>query len=77
MDPVLAAAGGGAAVWVVQTVLKKTLGTKHVTSKECEDCETRKAVSNIQDLVVELAIKAGVPVHEAIQAVKGRRKTDG
>lgn len=77
IDPILAAAGGGAAVYIVQLVLKKTIGTQHVTVKECENCETKQAVGNIQDLCVELAIKAGVPVQVALKAVKGRRSNSG
>ena len=70
MDPMLSAAGGAVIGWLIPMVLKKTIGTRHITVRECENCEMRRAVSMIQDMVTELAIKAGVPVHEAIRAVR-------
>jgi|LGVE01.1.fsa_nt_gb hypothetical protein len=55
---------GGVIAWVIPAFLQKTVGTKYRTEDACKDCETRRAVDEIRTLVVELAIKAGVPAHD-------------
>jgi hypothetical protein len=51
----------------VQQFWKRTVGTRYRTEKDCSNCETRRAVRDIRRMTQELAIKAGVPVHEALK----------
>lgn len=62
-------AAGAAASWLVQYFLKRTLGTRYRTQKQCDDCSVRSSMDVIKALVVELAIKAGVPPHEVARVV--------
>ena len=55
---------GSAIGWAVPAFFRHTIGTRYRTEDACHSCETRKAVDQIRTLVVELAIKAGVPAHE-------------
>ncbi|WP_028318371.1 hypothetical protein [Desulfobulbus elongatus] len=66
-DLILAAAVGAAAGWLVPRALTKLFGTVYRTEKECRQCDTRRAVYDIRTMVQELAIKAGVPVSEALK----------
>jgi hypothetical protein len=55
--------------WLVQRFLTKTVGTNYRTQEQCEECSVRASMEVIRALVVELAIKAGVPAHEVAQLV--------
>lgn len=55
---------GAAAGWLVPEFFRRTLGTRYRTENDCKACDTRRSVDRILALVVELAIKAGVPAHE-------------
>lgn len=63
------AAAGATVTWSVQQVLKKVLGTRYRTQKQCDDCSVRASMGVIKSMVVELAIKAGVPAHEVAKVV--------
>ena len=69
------AAATAVIVWLLTTFLKKTVGTSYVTradfvkfksehDESCKTCQSRAALVQIKALLVELAIKAGVPAHE-------------
>lgn len=72
MDPFLYALGGAVIGWVVPAVLTKSIATKHVTAKECADCEVRRCIKNLEALVLELAIKAGIPVHSVVEKLNNK-----
>lgn len=67
---ILTAVCGGAIGYLVPAFFRRTIGTRYRTSVECSKCETRHAVDEIRMLVVELAIKAGVPAHEVAKLAK-------
>lgn len=60
---------GAAATWLVQKFLKRTVGTDYRTQEQCDECSVRASMIVIRSLVVELAIKAGVPPHEVAKIV--------
>jgi hypothetical protein len=60
----LLSAGAG---WGVPRLLTRVIGTRYRTERDCHACDTRRAVRDILKMVQELAIKAGVPVHEALK----------
>ena len=60
---------GAAAGFLIPEFFRKTIGTRYRTEDACQDCETRRAVDHIRALVVELAIKAGVPAEEVAKLV--------
>lgn len=55
------------ASFLIPALWKRVVGTRYRTEKDCASCETRRAVNDIRRMVRELAIKAGVPVHEALR----------
>jgi len=55
--------------YLVQLFLKRTVGTSYRTQSQCDDCSVRSSMNVIRKLVVELAIKAGVPPHEVAKIV--------
>ncbi|WP_027715828.1 hypothetical protein [Desulfuromonas sp. TF] len=68
VEIVLASVFSACAGWAVPRLLNRsTVGTRYRTEKDCANCETRRAVGEIRSMVRELAIKAGVPVHEALK----------
>lgn len=70
IDPSLYYVAAGASVtWLVQQFWRRTIGTSYRTQKQCEDCSVRASMEVIRKLVVELAIKAGVPPHEVARVV--------
>jgi hypothetical protein len=60
---------GVLATWLLQQFLKRTIGTSYRTQSQCEECSVRASMNVIRTLVVELAIKAGVPPHEVAKIV--------
>lgn len=54
---------------LVQIFIRKTIGTNYRTQNQCDDCSVRASMTVIKTLVVELAIKAGVPAHEVAKIV--------
>lgn len=71
---------GSAAGWLIPHFFRKsTIGTRYRSERDCKNCETRTAVQEIRVLVVELAIKAGVPPQEVSKFAgnTGRRYSDG
>lgn len=77
-DVIVATLFGSAIGWLIPNFFKRTLGTRYRTEKDCDQCETRQAVQEIRTLVVELAIKAGVPAQEVSRFMGniGRRRSD-
>lgn len=63
--------------WAVQRFLNKTVGTAYRTQSQCDECSVRQSMAVIRTLVVELAIKAGVPPHEVAKIVNHIGSTDG
>lgn len=55
--------------YLMQLFLKRTVGTSYRTQTQCEECSVRASMNVIRALVVELAIKAGVPAHEVAKIV--------
>lgn len=53
--------------WGIPKVLNRVVGTDYRTEQACQECDTRRAVHDIRRMVQELAIKAGVPTHEALK----------
>jgi hypothetical protein len=51
--------------------MKRLFGTTYRTQDQCDACSVRKSMEVIRALVVELAIKAGVPPHEVARVVSG------
>lgn len=60
---------GAVLTWVIQAFLKRTVGTSYRTQDQCDECSVRASMIVIKSLVVELAIKAGVPAHEVAKIV--------
>ena len=61
--------GGAAATWLTSAFFKRTLGTSYRTQKQCDICSVRASMGVIRAMVVELAIKAGVPAQEVAKIV--------
>ena len=70
-EMILMATVGASLGWGVPRLLTRVLGTSYRTEKQCQECDTRQAVHDIRHMVQELAIKAGVPVHEALKVGAG------
>lgn len=68
-ESVLIFIGGLLVAWLVRQFLKRTIGTNYRTQRQCDDCSVRASMNVIRALVVELAIKAGVPPHEVAKIV--------
>lgn len=70
---------GVVVTWLLQQFLKRTLGTRYRTQSQCDECSVRNTMNVIRSLVVELAIKAGVPPHEVAKIVSqmGGQETGG
>jgi len=70
---VLAVSVGAGAIgtvlgWAIPKLLdRSTVGTRYRTENDCANCEIRRVVVEIRNMARELAIKAGVPVHEALK----------
>lgn len=62
---------GGIVAWSIPQIMKRLFGTRYRTERDCKDCDTRKALSEIKMLVVELAIRAGVPAKEVAAIASG------
>lgn len=67
---VVSALCGSALGYLVPSFFRRTIGTRYRTEKDCKTCEMRQAVQEIRTLVVELAIKAGVPAQEVAKLVR-------
>lgn len=65
----LLAALGGFCTLGGQHLYRRFFGTAYRTQKQCNDCSVRASMEVIRALVVELAIKAGVPPHEVSKIV--------
>jgi hypothetical protein len=77
LDLVTGAAIGASAGWAIPILLKKVVGTRYRSEKDCAACETRHAVRAIRIMVQELAIKAGVPIHDALRVGREIEKNQG
>jgi hypothetical protein len=68
----LAVAGCGFFLWYI----KRKVTTDYRTQEQCEECSVRASMEVIKALVIELAIKAGVPAHEVakIASVTGKKE---
>jgi len=64
VDMMIGVVCGSAISWLVPAFFQKTLGTRYRTENDCQNCALRKSVDEIRTLVMELAIKAGVPANE-------------
>lgn len=65
----MAAMIGGAGTLAGQQIYRRVFGTSYRTQKQCNECAVRMNMEVIKRLVVELAIKAGVPPHEVARVV--------
>ena len=63
--------------WGIPRMLTRVFGTRYRTERDCQRCDTRRAVHDIRNMVQELAIKAGVPVHEALKVGASLGKLQG
>jgi hypothetical protein len=69
IEQIVYAAGGATVTFLIQQFWKRTIGTAYRTQQQCDDCSVRASMDVIRSLVVELAIKAGVPAHEVAKIV--------
>lgn len=68
---------GSITSYLVKKFLDRTVGTRYRTQSQCDDCSVRQSMAVIRTLVVELAIKAGVPPHEVAKIVNHIGSTEG
>ena len=68
--------------WLLTQFLTRTVGTRYVRETDfrkfktdhdskCSRCQNRRDMALIRQMVVELAIKAGVPAHEVAKIANG------
>lgn len=72
MDPAISSLtflAGIVAAYLIKKFLDRTVGTNYRTQTQCDECSVRASMNVIRALVVELAIKAGVPPHEVAKIV--------
>ena len=69
VDAVVVFIGGVIATALIQWFFRRTIGTNYRTQNQCDECSVRASMAVIKTLVVELAIKAGVPAHEVAKVV--------
>jgi hypothetical protein len=60
---------GAGISYLVPAFFKRTIGTRYVTEKECERCLLKREFQSLRRMVVQLAIKAGVPADEVADIV--------
>ena len=55
--------------YAVPIFWRRVAGTRYRTEKDCQNCATKRDLAMVRQLVVELAIKAGVPAQEVARLV--------